>query len=249
MKNIVCFDVETTGLSQKEDFIIQLSMIKITPQFEEIERKSWYIKPVHNYEIKTTAIEKHGITKEFLEKNGVNLKDIAQEIIDFIEGCDFLTYNGNSFDIGFLYKDLKIVGYNLNMEGRTCFDAFLLYKMMYPSTLEAVYKRCTGKNLEGAHNAINDVEATIEVYKALRNENIEVDESVFNIVSPEGSIRKVIIDDVESLVFSFGKYKDDEFFSVYKKDPQYVKWFLANIASDYTFNILKKYCQERKNKK
>ncbi len=249
MKDIVCFDVETTGLSQKEDFIIQLSMIKIDQSFSKIDNKSWYIKPVHKYEIKSTAIEKHGITKEFLEENGVNLKDIAQEILDFIEGCDFLTYNGNSFDIGFLYKDLKIVGYDLNMEGRTCYDAFLLYKMMYPSTLEAVYKRCTGKDLEGAHNAINDVEATIEVYKYLRELNIDVDESTFNIVSPEGSIRKIIIDGVESLVFSFGKYKDDEFLSVYDKDPQYVKWFLGNIASEYTFNMLKKYCQERKKTK
>lgn len=246
MKDIVCFDVETTGLSQKEDFIIQLSMIKIDQSFNKIDGKSWYIKPVHKYEIKTTAIEKHGITKEFLEENGVSLKDIAQEILDFIEGCDFLTYNGNSFDISFLYKDLKLVGYDLNMEGRTCYDAFLLYKMMYPSTLEAVYKRCTGKDLEGAHNAINDVEATIEVYKYLRELNVDVDESTFNIVSPEGSVRKVIIDGVESLVFSFGKYKDDEFLSVYNKDPQYIKWFLGNVASEYTFNILKKYCEKRK---
>lgn len=246
MKDIVCFDVETTGLSQKEDFIIQLSMIKIDQSFNKIDSKSWYIKPVHKYEIKTTAIEKHGITKEFLEENGVSLKDIAQEILDFIEGCDFLTYNGNSFDIGFLYKDLKLVGYDLNMEGRTCYDAFLLYKMMYPSTLEAVYKRCTGKDLEGAHNAINDVEATIDVYKYLRELNVDVDESAFNIVSPEGSVRKVIIDGVESLVFSFGKYKDDEFLSVYNKDPQYIKWFLGNVASEYTFNILKKYCEKRK---
>lgn len=246
MKDIVCFDVETTGLSQKEDFIIQLSMIKIDQSFNKIDSKSWYIKPVHKYEIKTTAIEKHGITKEFLEENGVSLKDIAQEILDFIEGCDFLTYNGNSFDIGFLYKDLKLVGYDLNMEGRTCYDAFLLYKMMYPSTLEAVYKRCTGKDLEGAHNAINDVEATIDVYKYLHELNVDVDEGAFNIVSPEGSIRKIIIDRVENLVFSFGKYKDDEFLSVYNKDPQYVKWFLGNVASEYTFNILKKYCEKRK---
>lgn len=249
MKDIVCFDVETTGLSQKEDFIIQLSTIKVNSQFEELDRRNWYIKPVHTYEIKSTAIEKHGITKEFLDKNGVNLKDIGQEILDFMEGCDFLTYNGNSFDIGFLYKDLKIVGYELNMEGRTCYDAFLLYKMMYPSTLEAVYKRCTGKDLDGAHNALNDVIATIDVYKALREENIEVDENAFNIVSPENSIRKVVIDDVESLVFSFGKYKDDEFMAVYHKDPQYIKWFLGNIASEYTFNMLKKYCQERKKSK
>lgn len=249
MKNIVCFDVETTGLSQKEDFIIQLSMIKVNSQFEQLDSRNWYIKPVHTYEIKPTAIEKHGITKEFLEKNGVNLKDIGQEILDFMDGCDILTYNGNSFDIGFLYKDLKIVGYELDINDKVCYDAFLLYKMMYPSTLEAVYKRCTGKDLEGAHNALNDVIATIEVYKSLREENIEVDESAFNIVSPENTIRRIVIDGKESLVFSFGKYKDDEFMSVYYKDPQYVKWFLSNIASQYTFNILKKYCQERKNNK
>lgn len=249
MKDIVCFDVETTGLSQKEDFIIQLSMIKVNSQFEQLDSRNWYIKPVHNYEIKPTAIEKHGITKEFLEKNGVNLKDIGQEILDFMEGCDILTYNGNSFDIGFLYKDLKIVGYELDINDKVCYDAFLLYKMMYPSTLEAVYKRCTGKDLEGAHNALNDVMATIEVYKSLREENIEVDESVFNIISPENAIRRVVIDGKESLIFSFGKYKDDEFMSVYHKDPQYVKWFLGNMASQYTFNILKKYCQERKNNK
>lgn len=249
MKDIVCFDVETTGLSQKEDFIIQLSMIKVNSQFEQLDSRNWYIKPAHTYEIKPTAIEKHGITKEFLEKNGVNLKDIGQEILDFMEGCDILTYNGNSFDIGFLYKDLKIVGYELDINDKVCYDAFLLYKMMYPSTLEAVYKRCTGKDLEGAHNALNDVMATIEVYKSLREENIEVDESIFNIVSPENTIRRVMIDGKESLIFSFGKYKDDEFMSVYYKDPQYVKWFLGNIASQYTFNVLKKYCLERKNNK
>ena len=249
MKDIVCFDVETTGLSQKEDFIIQLSMIKVNSQFEQLDSRNWYIKPAHTYEIKPTAIEKHGITKEFLEKNGVNLKDIGQEILDFMEGCDILTYNGNSFDIGFLYKDLKIVGYELDINDKVCYDAFLLYKMMYPSTLEAVYKRYTGKDLEGAHNALNDVMATIEVYKSLREENIEVDESIFNIVSPENTIRRVMIDGKESLIFSFGKYKDDEFMSVYYKDPQYVKWFLGNIASQYTFNVLKKYCQERKNNK
>ena len=246
MKDIVCFDVETTGLSQKEDYIIQLSMVKVDSNLNKKDSKNWYIKPIHNYEIKSTAIEKHGITKDFLEQNGVSLKDIGQEIIDFVEGCDFLTYNGNSFDIGFLYKDLKIVGYNLDMNNRTCYDAFVLYKMMYPSTLEAVYKRCTGKELSGAHNAINDVEATIEVYKCLRNENVEVDESVFAIASPENSIKRVIIDGKESLVFSFGKYKDAEFMSVYKTDPQYVKWFLGNVTSEYTFNILKEYCKDRK---
>jgi DNA polymerase III alpha subunit (gram-positive type) len=52
MRDIVCFDVETTGLSQKEDFIIQLSMTKIDRNLNKKESKSWYIKPIHVYEIK-----------------------------------------------------------------------------------------------------------------------------------------------------------------------------------------------------
>lgn len=248
MKNLVCFDVETTGLSQKEDFIIQLSMVKLDEHLQEIDSRNWYIKPVHNYEMKPTAIEKHGITKEFLESNGVNLKDIANEIIEFFDNCDILTYNGNSFDVGFLYKDLKLVGIDFDFSDRTFYDAFVLYKQLYPSTLEAVYKRYTGKELDNAHNALNDVRATIEVFKHLKQDAQKegIEDLSTGLISPENSIKSVIIDGKESIVFSFGKYKDDEFLSVYKKDPSYIKWFLSNVASEYTFNILKKYCEKNK---
>ena len=74
MKNLVCFDVETTGLSQKEDFIIQLSMVKLDEHLQEIDSRNWYIKPVHNYEMKPTAIEKHGITKVLFEDNVVTVR-------------------------------------------------------------------------------------------------------------------------------------------------------------------------------
>ena len=48
MRNIVCYDVETTGLSTKDDFIIQLSALKFNPEtFETIEEKDWYVKPIH----------------------------------------------------------------------------------------------------------------------------------------------------------------------------------------------------------
>ena len=255
MRDIVCFDVETTGLSQKEDFIIQLSMTKIDRNLNKKESKSWYIKPIHTYEIKPTAIEKHGITKEFLEENGVCIKDIANEIIEFTNNCDILTYNGNSFDIGFLYKDLKIVGVEFDLSNRNFYDAFLLYKQLHPSTLEAVYKFYTGKELEDAHNANSDVDATIEVLRGICNEvsdDIQTSLDSFNdhnIVSPENSIKRVVIDNIESLVFAMGKYKDEEFMSVYKKDPQYIKWFIINVASEYTYNILKKYCEKSKKSK
>ena len=66
------------------------------------------------------------------------------------------------------------------------------------------------------------------------------------LISPENSIKSVVIDGKESIVFSFGKYKDDEFLSVYKKDPSYIKWYMENVASDYTKKKLSKYYAQRR---
>ena len=188
MKNLVCFDVETTGLSQKEDFIIQLSMVKLDEHLQEIDSRNWYIKPVHNYEMKPTSIEKHGITKEVLESK---FKGYCLKLL-FFDNCDILTYNGNSFDMGFLYKDLKLVGIDFDFSDRTFYDAFVLYKQLYPSTLEAVYKRYTGKELDNAHNALNDVRATIEVFKYLKQDAQKegIEDLSTGLISPENSIKK-----------------------------------------------------------
>jgi len=255
-KNIVAFDVETTGLSPQEDYIIQLAMIKIAADtFQTIDTRKWYIKPIHAYAITPGAFEAHGLTKEFIEANGVNLKDIAPEIIEFVKDCDYLTYNGNSFDVKFIHKDLAIVGYEFPMEGKVFYDAFSIYKIYHPSTLSAVYKIMTGKDLEDAHDAFADVKATIAVFEALQKEQnaslqewAEMKEN--QMLSPEGSIRRAtnMGEDGDYIVFAVGKYKDAEFCEVLQKDYGYVKWFLANVASDYTKNMLREYCR-RKNAK
>lgn len=256
-KNIVCFDVETTGLSTNTDYIIQLAMVKLDGEtFEVIDKFNKYIEPVHAYEITQGAFEAHGLTKEFLKKNGVSMKDIAPEIIEFVKDCDYLTYNGNSFDVKFIYKDLALFGFEFPMEGKVFYDAFSLYKVYHPSTLSAVYKQFTGKELDGAHDAFADVMATIEVFKGLSKEQ-EVaytdwaDTKECQMLSPEGSIRRAanMGDDNEYIVFSVGKYKDAEFCEIFEKDPSYVKWFLNSVATEYTKNILRKYYVERKKAK
>jgi DNA polymerase-3 subunit epsilon len=253
-KHIVSFDVETTGLSVQTDYIIQLAMVKVdASNLEILESKKWYIEPIHNYEITEGAFQAHGISKEFLKKNGVSLKDIAPEILEFIKDADYLTYNGNSFDVKFLYKDLSLVGYELPMEGKVFYDAFSLYKAYHPCTLSALYKGYTGKELEGAHDALADVKATIEVFKCLKEEqNVSLEEfsslQISQMISPEGSIRRAANaneDDNEYLVFAVGKYRDAEFCEILQKDYNYVKWFLNNVASKYTINMLKKYCAVR----
>lgn len=246
MKHLIAYDVETTGLSTQNDFIIQLSCIKVNKDdFKEIDRRDWYIKPAHAYEIHPEAIKAHGLTKEFIEKNGKTIKEIAPDFLEFIKDCDFLTYNGNTFDIQFLYKDFNMFGYDLNLDGRKFYDAYAMECSIRPRTLSYVYHDYTGKLMEGAHNAIKDVEATIEVFKKQKElynkEWDELDEMIENnLLTPDGSIRRPSSDS-NQIVFVRGKYKDCEFMEVYKKDPSYVKWFTENVASKYTINVLREY--------
>lgn len=238
MKNIVAFDVETTGLNKLEDFIIQLSAIKFTPDFQVLESKNWYILPLHKFRIAPAAFEAHGISEEFLHENGLSMKEVGPEFVQMCEGCDLLTYNGNRFDIQFIIKDLAMVGIKFDIENRVLYDAYALECKLYSRTLSEVYKRRTGMVLEGAHDALNDIRATISVFQDQVREIGEPLDVISkyeecNIFCIEGSLRRVTNSDKdkdEKIVFSGGKYKDSEFIHVCKIDPSYIKWFMTTIG-------------------
>ena len=49
MKNIVAFDIETTGVDKTRDHIIQISMIKFNPEtYEVIDTYDSYVRPIGN---------------------------------------------------------------------------------------------------------------------------------------------------------------------------------------------------------
>ena len=254
---IVALDTETTGLSQSDDYIIQLSAIKFKKDtFEEVARFNHYIKPIHKYTIKPGAFEAHGLTSEFIEENGVELKEVVGEFIDMLNDSDILTYNGNRFDINILYKDLGLIGVEFPMDGKIFYDSLAMEARMHPRKLSNVYFNYTGLCMEDAHNSLADVEATIEVFKhqleVLKEDNEtgqEVDEWAENqLYSPEGSIRNAASGGApEMLVFNMGKYKDQEFMSVCKTDQNYIKWFKDKVASPYTWRKLVKYYKEHRN--
>jgi DNA polymerase-3 subunit epsilon len=254
-KFIVCWDVETTGLNPKEDFMIQLAVSKFSKETMEIvESKKWYVKPAHNYTISPQAQAVHGLTKEFIDANGVYFKELAPEFFKMIEDADLLTYNGNTFDIKFLNEECKRWGLPLPIVGKNFYDAFAMECRFHPRNLSAVYKTYTGKDLEGAHDALADVHATIDVFRhQLQTQGVTFDEidtwQENNLLTPDGSIRNAAAaGEPLKIVFAVGKYKDSEFMEISKKDPSYIKWYMENIASDYTKDVLKKYYATNRNK-
>ena len=76
---IVVWDVETTGLNSKEDFIIQLAALKFKKSDHSFkDGKKWYVKPAHEFTITPKAQEVHGLSKEFILANGVYFKEVAK---------------------------------------------------------------------------------------------------------------------------------------------------------------------------
>lgn len=252
MKNIVCYDVETTGLSVKNDYIIQLAAVKLDGEtFAIIEERNWYVKPIHNYIIDPSAEETHHLTKEFIEEHGRPMSEVGPEFLMFTKDCDLLSYNGNRFDIKILYKDLQLVGLELPMD-RMFYDAYAMDVRFNPRNLSTLYKRYTGKELADAHDALADVRATIEVFRGQVRENdltrTDIDSFEENqLLTPDGSIRNTAAAGQEpNYVFGFGKYKDSEFMKICETDPLYIKWFMGNIASAYTAQKLRIYYRSKK---
>ena len=251
---VLAWDVETTGLSPREDFIIQLAAARFDKTTGEVVKTNkWYIKPAHAYEISPKAQEVHGLTKEFIEENGKYFKDVAPEFFEMMEDADLLTYNGNSFDVKFLYEECKRWGLEFPVLGKKCFDAFSMECRLTPRTLSAVFEKYMGYQFEDAHDALSDVLATVKVFQAqIANNNLAYDEienwEENNIITPDGTIRYNQPGDEKIIVFAVGKYRDCEFMDVCKKDPGYIKWYMTNLASDYTKSILNEYYAKNRSK-
>lgn len=176
--NLVCFDTETTGLDVQKEHIIQLSLVKFeTSDWSVIDQRDWYILPEGDFTIPAEAEAVHHISKPFLLEHGVSLKSIYDDLVAFTKGCDFLSYNGNGYDAPILHYNLARLGLDFQFEGRTWYDALLLERIhtagmvdengeKLHNNLTSAYTRYYGHPFEGAHNSLDDVMATIEVFKA-----------------------------------------------------------------------------------
>ena len=235
-KTITAFDLETTGLDTQNDHIIQLGLVKIDSEtFQELGNKCWYIKPTVDFTISPEAEEKTGLTKEFILENGVLLSSIWDEAVEFIGDDDILSYNGNHFDVPMLYYNLLRSNLKFEFAKRTYYDSLIIERKRNSMKLGDVYKRYTGKELEGAHDALADVRALIEVFKHQTMNMEGIEDPDFQLVSPEGFLKR---NDKGEVVFTTGKYKGKTTNEICIKDAGYIKWVLEKF-SDVTAKSIK----------
>jgi DNA polymerase-3 subunit epsilon len=160
-RDLVFFDIESTGADVVKDRIMQIAMIKYPKDGGEPIEKNILMNP--QYPIKPDALKVHGITVDMV-RNKPTFKEYAVELMDFLEDADLAGYNSNRFDIPMLIEEFGRVGMNFTMQDRRLIDAMQIFYKMEPRTLKAALKFYCGKDLVDAHDAMADTKATADVF-------------------------------------------------------------------------------------
>ncbi len=104
----VVVDTETTGLNHNNgDRVIEVACVELNNHVQTGRTLQFYCNV--EKKINEDAVKTHGITNSFLKKHKT-FKENAQNLIDFLSS-DILIIHNAEFDIGFINKELKLVGY------------------------------------------------------------------------------------------------------------------------------------------
>lgn len=234
-KPLAFIDLETTGVNLGTDRIVELAIVKIlTDGTKSVKRK--LINP--GMPIPKQASDIHGITDEMV-KDAPSFKQIAQEIKQMLDGCDFAGYNSNRFDIPLLMEEFLRAQVDFDMKNRKLLDVQNIFHKMEPRTLGAAYKFYCSKTLDGAHSAEVDASATYEILEAQIERYPELGTNIDSILKVIGEdqivdfARRFIMENgVE--VFNFGKFKGRPVADVLKSEPQYYDWMMKGDFPQHT---------------
>lgn len=239
-KPIVFFDLETTGIQIATDRIVEISILKVLPNGNK-ESKTWLVNP--EIEIPKEASDIHGITNEKVVTEPT-FNELAAQVSKMIDGCDLAGFNSNRFDIPLLAEEMLRAGINFDMDDRKAIDVQVIFHKQEQRTLGAGYKFYCGKDLENAHSAEADTNATFEILEAQIEKYDDVENDV-EFLSEYSSHKKradfagfIVFNNNDEEVFSFGKYKDRQVTDVLKENPGYYNWIQKADFPLYTKKVL-----------
>jgi DNA polymerase-3 subunit epsilon len=233
-------DLETTGINVSSDRIVELSVLKISPNGKE-EWMSTRVNPEMAIPPKTTAI--HGITDEDVLK-APTFKEVAKNLALFLEGCDLAGYNAIKFDIPVLAEEFLRTNIDFNFRKRRYVDVQVIFHKKEQRTLSAAYMFYCKKNLLDAHSSKADTEATYEILKSQldRYEDLENDvEKLADVSSFNSNVDfagRIILDENGVEIFNFGKHKGKPVHVVFNEEPAYYSWMMNGDFPLYTKKVL-----------
>ena len=240
-RTIVFFDLETTGIDIVNDRIVEICLLKVFPNGNE-ESKVMRINPTVHIPEEASAV--HGIFDEDVA-NCPTFKEVAADVWDFFKGCDIGGFNSNRFDIPMLVEEFLRAGINADLHHCLCIDVQNIYHKLERRTLVAAYKFYCHKDLENAHSALADTQATYEVLCAQLDHYPDVLKNDADFLAEYSKTNRnldyagrIVLDDNDTPVFNFGKYRGMSVSEVLRRDPGYYSWMMQGDFALNTKQVL-----------
>lgn len=243
-KPLAFIKIQTTGLNFKLDRIVEVSITRVEKDGTS-KNGTRLVNP--EIEIPEGATKINKITNEMV-KSKPAFKEIAANLVSFLDGCDFVGFN-LGFDLHFLSEEFNRAGVQFTIVGKEMIDLSQIYHTMEPRDLTAAYKFYCDKSKELNGSAeITNIYAEIlngmlnkyngkEVVNKTTGLTTKIEPTISSISSGFGKSRKaldvdanIILDKDDVPVFNFGtKYMGKPVGESLFKDKDYYDW-LINVS-------------------
>ncbi|MDO8580565.1 MAG: 3'-5' exonuclease [Candidatus Omnitrophota bacterium] len=234
---LVILDLEATGTWVDKDKIIEVAIVKILPTGEK-EIYHQRINP--GIPIPAEVIELIGITDNDVKDEPL-FKDVAEGILQFIGDADLAGFSAERFDLPLLEREMNEAGKKFEWQMRKTYDAQRVYHLNEKRDLTAAYKYYCQKEMQNAHTALADVQATWEILCAQVAQYCPGDDRIESLNVFAYKRTEAFYDDERKfrwwngkLYMMFGKYaRKNSLQEIVKKDRAYLEWVAsANFSED-----------------
>ena len=233
---MVVLDLETTGIWVERDKIIEIAMVK---SFPDNHTETYLNKVNPGVPIPPVIRQLIGITDADV-KDAPAFKDIAPEVLRFIGDSDLAGFNIEKFDLPLLEREVREANLQFNWRTHKVYDAQRVYHLNEKRDLYAAYKFYCDKDLNNAHSALADAQATLEILEAQVAKYGNGDASVEHLGQYRYRSTEEFYDREKKfrwwngkLYMMFGKYANKYTLQeIVQKDRSYLEWILSAQFSE-----------------
>lgn len=230
---LVFFDLEATGTDPQTAHIIQVGMQRFVPTSDGatlVDTIDELVDPDRGVPDQVTTLT--GITTAEVQQ-APPFGEFERRISSLVEDADLAGYNAIAYDLPLLKAEFDRLGRSLpGPNDRVVLDPYRLEQVLRPRTLSALYERYTGNELNNAHNALTDVEASGAILQQQLATH-DIDGTPADLAE---LIRGKYLDDGRklkrdggSVVICFGKHQGKTLRQVRSDHPDYFDWMYETI--------------------
>jgi len=231
------FDTETTGLDPDKDQIIQIGMILLDNAFNEVSRKVIHAFPEVPVHPKAAEVNGYSV-EEWTNRGAVSQIVLFAEIHAFVDGCRGMhpLCHNIPFDVGFLKKLFKVhegaYGKHFSYHTVDTVGIALFVDMVLSGKKSSSYKLASlcerfSITLDNAHDALADIEATVNLFRYLYT-NMGGVEKRANIAAPV-VFSRMLVKKKGKWTVNGGKHKGQLLTAVAADAPDYLEWMLSKV--------------------